>query len=100
MMVKILKCIANEDVLRILNIIYYKKEIRESDIYEVLDLPRFEIHKDLKKLIELEILLEEEVNSETTYSFDLSFLKRVKFMEVLLSDLKHENVFALDLKKL
>ena len=99
MMVKILKCIAYEEVLRILNILDYKKKIKENELYEVLDIPNFEIHKFLKNLINLEALVEEEIDSETVYSFEKAFLKRYKFIEALLSDMKHENVFALDLKK-
>ena len=100
MMVKILKCIAYEDVLRILNIVDYKKKVKENELYDVLDIPKFEIHKHIKELINLEALVEEEIDSETVYSFEKSFLKRFKFIEALLSDMKHENIFALDLKKL
>lgn len=100
MMVKILKCIAYEDVLRILNIVDYKKKVKENELYDVLDIPKFEIHKHIKELINLEALVEEEIDSETVYSFEKSFLKKFKFIEALLSDMKHENIFALDLKKL
>lgn len=100
MITKLLKCIAYEDVLRILNIINYKKKIKEVDLYEALEMPKFEIHKHIKELLNLDVLIEEEINLETVYSFNTSFLKKMKFLEVLLEDLKHENIFCIDLGKL
>ncbi|MBP9478981.1 MAG: hypothetical protein KBF12_10205 [Sebaldella sp.] len=100
MITKLLKCIAYEDVLRILNIIHHKKKIKEVDLYEVLDIPKYEIHKHIKELVNLDILIEEEIDLETVYSFDMSNLKRIRFLEVLLEDLKHENIFSIDLRNL
>ena len=33
-------------------------------------------------------------------SLDLIDLKRIRFLEVLLEDLKHENIFSIDLRNL
>ena len=49
---------------------------------------------------DLDILIEEEIDLETVYSFDMSNLKRIRFLEVLLEDLKHENIFSIDLRNL
>ena len=73
MMVKILKCIAYEDVLRILNIVDYKKKVKENELYDVLDIPKFEIHKHIKELI----------NLPTVFYGTLKQIKIIFFLNIL-----------------
>ena len=98
MISKILRCISQEDVLRILNLIHWKKTISEEELDELLDMPGFEIHKHINELINMEVIINREIDSKEVYFFNSSFVKKFKFFEVLMTDLRKENLFALDLK--
>ena len=100
MISKILKCIAQEDVLRILNLINCKKTISEDELNEVLNMPSFEIHKHIKELINLEVIIDREIDRKEVYFFNSAFVKKFKFFEILMNELSNENLYALDMKSL
>lgn len=100
MISKILKLISREYTLRILNLISYKQEIKENDLVTILDIPRFEIHKHLRELINHEVILDKDTESETIYQLNSSFRKKYKFFEVLLNELRNENLYFLDLRSI
>jgi transcription initiation factor IIE alpha subunit len=98
MISKILRCISQEGVLRILNLIHWKKTISEEELNDLLGMPSFEIHKHINELINMEVIINREIDSKEVYFFNSSFVKKFKFFEVLMSELRKENLFALDLK--
>lgn len=98
MISKILKCISQEDVLRILNLINYKKTISEDELNETLNIPSFEIHKHIKELINLEVIIDKEIDGKEFYFFNSAFVKKFKFFEILMNELGNENLYALDLR--
>lgn len=100
MISKILKSISDEHTLRILNLISYKKEIKENDLVRILDIPRFEIHKHLRELINLNVILDQDTESETIYRLNLVFMKKYNFLKILLEELRNENLYFLDLKNI
>ena len=101
MISKILKCISQEDVLRILNLINHKRPITESELNETLNnIPSFEIHKHIKELINLEVIIDREIEGKEIYFFNSAFVKKFKFFEVMLNELVNENLYALDLRNL
>ena len=98
MISKILRCISQEDVLRILNLIHWKKTISEEELDELLDMPGFEIHKHINELINMEVIINREIDSKEVYFFNSSFVKKFKFFEVLMNELENENIYALDMR--
>ena len=100
MISKILKCISQEDVLRILNLINCKKIISEDELNEILNIPSFEIHKHIKELINMEVVIDKEADGKEVYFFNSAFVKKFKFFEILMNELSNENLFALDMKNL
>ena len=98
MISKILKCISQENVLRILNLINYKKSINEDELNELLNIPRFEMHRHINELINLEVIISKETDGKEIYFFNNAFTKKFKFFEILMSELINENIYALDLR--
>ena len=98
MISKILRCISQEDVLRILNLINYKKSINSDELNELLNIPSFEIHKHIKELINLEVIIDREIEGKEVYFFNSAFVKKFKFFEVLMNELENENIYALDMR--
>ena len=100
MISKILRCISQEDVLRILNLINYKRPISEDELNETLNIPSFEIHKHIKELINLEVIIDREIDRKEVYFFNSAFVKKFKFFEVLMNELENENLYVLDMRNL
>ena len=100
MISKILRCISQEDVLRILNLINCKKTISEDELNETLNIPSFEIHKHIKELINMEVIIDKEIDGKEVYFFNSAFVKKFKFFEILMNELSNENLYALDMKNL
>ena len=100
MISKILRCISQEDVLRILNLINRKKTISEDELNETLNIPSFEIHKHIKELINMEVIIDKEIDGKEVYFFNSAFVKKFKFFEILMNELSNENLYALDMKSL
>ncbi|MCP1223247.1 helix-turn-helix domain-containing protein [Sebaldella sp. S0638] len=98
MISKILRCISQEDVLRILNLINYKRPISEDELNETLNIPSFEIHKHIKELVNMEVIIDREVEGKEVYFFNSAFVKKFKFFEILMNELENENLYALDLR--
>ena len=99
MLIKILKCFSSEETLRILNLIYSREFIKEEELYNILDFPKFEIHMHINELVNLEVALEKSENGESILLLNKQILKKYTFIERLIENLKTESVFLMDLKK-
>lgn len=97
--VDVLKLFSDQTRLRILNILY-DSEHCVCDLEAVLEMTQPNISKHIKKMSDLGILGKRKESYWIYYSLNTEIFNKYDFIESLLKDIRKEDLFQNDLKKL
>ncbi|MGM0641127.1 MAG: ArsR/SmtB family transcription factor [Thermotogota bacterium] len=97
--VEIIKLFSDQTRLRILNILY-NSEHCVCDLEAVLEMTQPNISKHIKKMSEFNILKKRKESYWIYYSLNQEILEKYDFIESILKDIRKEELFKNDIKKL
>ncbi|TGG88883.1 ArsR/SmtB family transcription factor [Geotoga petraea] len=97
--VEIIKLFSDQTRLRILNILY-DSEHCVCDLEAVLEMTQPNISKHIKKMSDLNILKKRKQSYWIYYSLNNEIFEKYDFVESILRDIRKEELFQNDLKKL
>jgi ArsR family transcriptional regulator len=97
--IDVLKTLADENRLRILNLIYVKEKLCVCEIERTLGLTQSNVSRHISRLKKEKLIIGEKRAQWVDYSLNEKFLEKYPFIKEILKNELRGNIFLKDLEK-